>query len=332
MFILMLLAGLSFAYMSGMHDGGTVVATTISSRLETPRRAVVVAGIANFLGALLLGTTVAMTISEDIIDMENGLNGDKNILMLFIASSFLGSILWNVVTWIIKLPSSSSHGLIGSMIGCGIAAYGIASVKWFTIFVKVILAMLFSPLLGFAMGYLVLRLQYTLLKNGTMVWEKRIKVMHKASSFLLSFCYGSNDSQKVMGLLAIGLAGIHGTDIDFPLWIIICSGGMLAIGTLSGGYNMIKTVGMNICKINVDNSFASQVATILVLTAANITGLPISTIQVITSSVMGVGTGDTPKAVNWTVIYKILGAWFITIPAAALMGYIVFEILNLIIL
>ena len=332
MYILMLLAGLSFAYMSGMHDGGTVVATTISSRLETPRKAVIVAGIANFFGALLLGTTVARTISEDIIDMEKGLSGDRNILMLFIASSFFGSILWNVVTWIIKLPSSSSHGLIGSMIGCGIAAYGIVSVKWLSILVKVVLAMFMSPLLGFVMGYLVLRLQYILLRNGTMVWEERIKIMHKASSFLLSFCYGSNDAQKVMGLLAIGLAGIYGTDIEFPLWLITCSGGMLAIGTLTGGYNMIKTVGMNICKINVDNSFASQMATILVLTAANITGLPISTIQVITSSVMGVGTGDTPKSVNWTVIYKILGAWFITIPAAAVMGYVVFEVLQLVII
>lgn len=149
-------------------------------------------------------------------------------------------------------------------------------------------------------------------------------ILHKLSSFFLAFSYGSNDSQKVMGLIAIGLAGHYGTSIEIPLWLIFAAAAALSIGTMTGGYNMIKTVGMDICKIDIQNSFSSQMATISVITVANLTGLPISATQVITSSVMGVGTGNTPKSVNWNVTKKIILAWLITIPASAAIGALVF--------
>ena len=328
MFYFMIAIGLTFAYINGMHDGGTVVATTISSRLISPSRAVFLAGTANFLGAVALGTAVAYTISEDIIAVGPVLAGSKHLCYTFVAASFTGSMVWNLLTWVIKLPSSASHSMIGSMIGCGIAAYGTGCVQWDTILIKVILAMLISPVLGFFMGFFFLKLQNRLLKNATIIWNKRITFLHKLSSFFLAFSYGSNDAQKVMGLIAIGLAGYFGGDIQIPLWLILACSAALAAGTITGGYNMIKTVGMEICKIDLHNSFASQIATISVVTCANVTGLPISATQVITSSVMGVGTGKTPKSVNWSITKKILAAWIITIPVSALTGSLVFLIMH----
>ena len=330
MFYFMIAIGLIFAYINGMHDGGTIVATTISSRLIPPAKAVFIAGLANLLGALALGTAVAYTISENIIDITPVLAGSSDQCYTFVAASFAGSMVWNILTWIIKLPSSASHSMIGSMIGSGIAAYGAGYILWNSIFVKVILAMHISPLLGFIFGYLFLKLQNTLLKSATIVWQPRIRILHKLSSFFLAFSYGSNDAQKVMGLIAIGLAGYFSAGIEITFWLIVSCSAALAIGTITGGYNMIKTVGMEICKIDIHNSFASQIATISVMTLANLTGLPISATQVITSSVMGVGSGNTPKSVNLTVTKKILLAWLITIPASAATGGLVFLLLHLI--
>ena len=249
MFYFMIAIGLIFAYINGMHDGGTIVATTISSRLIPPAKAVFIAGLANLLGALALGTAVACTISENIIDITSVLAGSSDQCYTFVAASFAGSMVWNILTWIIKLPSSASHSMIGSMIGSGIAAYGAGYILWNSIFVKVILAMLISPLLGFIFGYLFLKLQNTLLKNATIVWQPRIRILHKLSSFFLAFSYGSNDAQKVMGLIAIGLAGYFSAGIEIPFWLIVSCSAALAIGTITGGYNMIKTVGMEICKL-----------------------------------------------------------------------------------
>ncbi len=330
MFYFMIIIGLVFAYINGMHDGSTVVATTISSRLLSPSKAVMLAGFANFLGAVLLGTAVAYTISENIIDSRPALSESPALCIIFVIASFAGSMVWNLITWVIKLPSSASHSMIGAMIGCGAAAYGFSCVQWSSIMTKVILAMLLSPVIGFFAGLIFYRTQNRLLKNATIVWNKRIEILHKLSSFFLAFCYGSNDSQKVMGLIAIGLAAWYGSDIIIPLWLILAVSAALSFGTVTGGYNMIKTVGMEICKIDTHNSFASQMATISVVTAANLTGLPISATQVITSSVMGVGTGDTPKSVNWSVTKKIAVAWLITIPASALMGALIFTVMNFI--
>lgn len=329
MFYYMIIIGLVFGYINGMHDGGTVVATTISSRLLAPAKAVCVAGIANFLGAAALGTAVAYTISTNIIDIRPVLSGPQSLCCAFVAAAFTGSLFWNLLTWVLKLPSSASHSMIGAMIGSGICAYGSAYIQWHSIMIKVIAAMLFSPLLGFAAGYLFLRLLEYLLRNGTIVWNRRIQLLHKGSSFLLAFCYGSNDAQKVMGLAAIGLAGFYSTDIQVPLWLLLAASAALAVGTMTGGYNMIKTVGMDICKIDIQNSFASQMSTIFVVMLANVTGLPISATQVVTSSVMGVGASNTPKSVNWAVTKKILLAWLVTIPASALIGGAVFYILRL---
>lgn len=327
MLYFIIILGLGFAYINGMHDGGTVVATAISSRVFSPRKAVVTAGIANLFGAVLLGTEVAQTIFANIISIDVIHEESRHLCYYFVIASFAGSMLWNVLTWIIRLPSSASHSLIGSMIGAGIAAYGSGCVQWSSIFFKVILAMLISPLAGFICGLLLNKLFVLLLQHGTVVWNRRITVLHKLSNLLLAFSYGSNDSQKVMGLIAIAVLYGNSGGFEIPLWLIVSAGAALSIGTITGGYNMIKTVGMDICKINLQNSFTSQAATIFVMAAANVTGLPISATQVITSSVMGVGSSDTPKSVNWPIAKKILLAWLITIPVSALVGGLLFSLL-----
>lgn len=328
MIYLIVTIGLITAFINGMHDGGTIVATSITARLITPRQAALLSGVSNFAGASLLGTTVAYTIATGMVDTDLLLADGKMNVSFFVLSAFIGSIVWNVFTWVASLPSSASHSMIGAMIGCGIAGYGLDFVHWETFFVKVILAMLISPVIGFAAGFLFIKIQNYLLRNATMVWGKRIRTLEILSTVLLALSHGSNDAQKVIGLLAIGIAGCQGTALSMPLWLILACAGVLAVGTMCGGYNMIRAVGKNIIKIDSDKAFASQLSSILVVEFANLTGLPVSSTQIITGAVMGVGTENTPRSVNWSVSGKIVISWITTIPASALMGAVILKLLT----
>jgi len=331
MLYLILIVGLITAYINGMHDGGTIVATTITSRIMTPRKAIVISGLANLVGALFLGTTVALTVSQGMVDTPKILAGGQLDACLFVIASFVGSIVWNILTWITKMPSSASHSMLGAMVGCAIIGYGSSTVGWNVFMIKVVLAMVISPIIGFVAGYLFFMLQNKVLSNATMVWDKRVRALDIITSILLSISHGSNDAQKVIGLLAIGLAACSGQGISIPFWLIAISGLALSIGTMTGGYNMIGSIGKDIVKIDIDKAFASQLSSIFVVELANITGLPISSTQVITGSVMGVGTEDTPRSVNWGITKKIVTAWIFTIPASAVTGAVIFKLLTLVI-
>lgn len=332
MIYLIVTAGLITAYINGMHDGGTIAATTITSHLAAPRKALIISGISNFIGALLLGTTVAGTIASGMVDSTAILQSDRQSACLFVISAFAGSMIWNIFTWVAGLPSSASHSMIGSMIGCVMLGYGTQMVYWNSVFIKVILAMLISPVIGFVIGYLLIKLQNRILQNATMIWSKRIRALELVSTIMLAISYGSNDSQKVMGLTAIGVAACTASPITIPWWLIAACGGALAIGTMTGGRNMIRAVGKDIIRVDMDKAFASQLSSILVVEFSNIAGLPISSTQVITGSIMGVGTENTPRSVNWTVTGKIILAWIITLPASALMGAMIYRLLTLIII
>lgn len=327
----MLAIGLITAYINGMHDGGTIVATTITSRIMTPRKAIVISSIANLVGALFLGTSVAVTVSKGMVDTPVILSGGYKEACIFVIASFAGSMVWNLFTWIVKLPSSASHSMLGAMIGCAIIGYGSTAVTWNIFLIKVVLAMVISPLIGFAAGYLIFLIQNKALANATMVWGNRIKALDIITSILLSVSYGGNDAQKVIGLLAIGVAVCSGSNITIPVWLVAVCGLALAVGTMTSGYNMIGSVGRDITKVDIDKAFASQLSSIFVVELANIAGLPISSTQVITGSVMGVGTEDTPRSVNWNIIKKIIAAWVFTIPASALTGALIFKLLTLVI-
>ena len=230
MFYMAIIAGLLFAYINGMHDGGTIVATAITSRLMSPFKAVLLASAANLLGALLLGTNVVQTMLTNIINIDVLMQQGSGIGYTFVAASFIGSILWNLFTWVVKLPSSASHGLIGAMIGAGIASIGTSNILWFTIFMKVILGMFLSPLLGFVFGFLFYRIEISCLRYGTTAWDKKIQILHKISSFFLALSYGSNDSQKVMGLILIVLCVKAESFVSVPLWVIFLCGFFLSVG------------------------------------------------------------------------------------------------------
>ena len=331
MYYIAIIIGLTFAYINGMHDGGTIVATAISSRLMAPRKAIIMAGIANFIGSVILGTMVVDTIYRNIVDLDPIVKGAQFSGYLFVIVAFAGSILWNLFTWKIKLPSSASHSLIGSMIGAGIAYAGISSIHWSSVFFRVVLAMIISPLIGFVFGYLFYKAEIGSLKYGTTKLDKRIQAIEVADSFLLSLSYGSNDSQKVMGLILIAASVNEGHALDVPLWLILACGACLALGTASGGYNMIRTVGFDITRMDSKKSFASQFAAFFVTTAANLTGLPISATQVVTATVAGVGTGVSVRKVNWEILGRILISWVVTIPCSGLVGYALFRFALLII-
>jgi len=321
MLIAIILIGFGFAYINGMHDGGNVAATMIASRTMSPKNAVAFSGCCNFFGGILLGTSVAKTVGAGVVNQDAVIAGQAQMGFIFVICALLGGIGWNIITWIIKIPSSSSHALVGGIIGAGVAAYGFQSVLWQNIFVKVILAMFLSPVTGFIIGFLMIKLERRMLKRGKTVWKSGIEGLQKISMLFLAISYGSNDSQKSMGMIGLGLAIAYGnSQLSIPVWTILGCAGALAAGTVFGGFNMIRTIGMNICKVQKMESCASQLATVCVLTVANITGAPISTTQVLTSSVMGVGSGKNPKYVNWGIVRKIGIAWVVTIPAAALVG------------
>ena len=328
MFIVVIIISLTIAYINGMHDGGTIVATAITSRLTTPMKVIVLAGTANFLGAILLGTSVVSTIYEGVVYPATILSGPQDKSYMFLLAALLGSAVWNLFTWFVKLPSSASHSLIGAMMGSDIAYMGLYSVVWPSVYLKVILAMIISPLIGFVFGFIFYKAEMRGLRYGTSKLDKHVHTLHLLSTFFLSLSYGSNDSQKIMGVILLALTVKEGTAVSLPVWAIILSGLVLAIGTISGGYNMIRTVGFDITKINVKKSFASQFAAFFVTTAANFTGLPISATQVVTATVAGAGTGESARGVHWPIMSKILISWLVTIPCSLAVGFVLFQILT----
>ena len=316
--------GLATAYINGMHDGGTIAATTVTARILPPRQAVILCAAASFAGALILGEAVARTMAYQLVDFSCI---PENDILLFLLATFIGSIIWNMVTWFLKLPSSASHCLIGSLVGCTLVSLGPDGVFWDSILLKVILAMFLSPLVGFVLGYLLMLAEKRLLKHATMAWKPWIRRLELLSTVLLALSYGSNEAQKIAGLLF--LTGTIGSELPLLSSIpVILAGAALALGTATGGYNMMSTVGRRIVKINMDRAMSSQLASVLVVEFANITGLPISFTQVVTGSVMGVGTESRPRSVNWGIILRILSSWFLTLPVAALCGAAVYWVLR----
>ena len=223
------------------------------------------------------------------------------------------------------------------MIGCSMAVCGMDSVIWSSVMLRVVAAMILSPLAGFALGFLLLKLQNRILRRGTIVWTQRVRALDIVSTFLLALSYGSNEAQKVAGVICLGaLASGGGSPSDsltlpyLPVSITSLCGLALTIGAMTGGFNMMRTVGRDIVKINTDRAFVSQLSSILVVEIANAAGLPISSTQVITGSVMGVGTEDRPRSMNWEILYKILATWILTLPAAGLTGAVVIRLMILI--
>jgi PiT family inorganic phosphate transporter len=311
--IVVIVLALGFDFLNGVHDSSNVVATMISSRALSPRMALWMTALANFLGPFIFGVAVAETIGHEIVDAA-AIN--NSVLVAALASA----ILWNILTWILGFPSSSSHALIGGILGAVIIGAGWQAIE-FKGMEKILIALFASPIIGFVVGYIILRV--CLIAS----WKAspRINGVFRRSQIFtalaLALSHGTNDAQKTMGIITLALVtGGYLQVFAVPTWVIILCAGMIALGTAIGGWKLIKTLGGKFYKIRPVDGFASQLASAAVILSASLVGGPVSTTQVVSSAIMGVGAAERLNKVRWGVAREIATAWLLTIPATALLA------------
>ena len=310
--------GLGFDFTNGFHDTANYIATWVGTRALSPRLAVLVSAAANLAGAFVT-TAVAKTVGQGIID--TGLATEKTVL-----AALLGAIVWNLLTWWNGLPSSSTHALIGGLVGAGFVQSGSKGVRWHGVWAKVLLPGLASPAIGFAGAFVLLVLVYRVFfRLSPGVAHRGFRYGQLASGTWVAFAHGANDAQKTMGVIALALYA-NGSISHFyvPDWVKIAAGLTIAAGTYAGGWRIIRTLGQRIYKLQPEHGFAAQVAAGSTLWLGTHYGFPISTTHVVTGSVMGAGATRRFSAVRWGVAGNIAVAWMLTLPAAALVAATLF--------
>lgn len=322
--IAVIIFALVFDFINGFHDTANAIATSVSTRALKPRTAVYMAAIMNFIGALTF-TGVAQTISKDIVNpfaLENG--------SLVILAALISAIAWNLITWYYGIPSSSSHALIGSIAGAAISAagFGILNYKGF---LKILEALFFSPFIALFVGYIVMLILKVVLKNRNLFKvNKRIRYMQIGTAALQAFTHGTNDAQKAMGIMTMALiAGGLQTGDDIQLWVRISAAAAMGLGTSIGGYRIIKTVGTKIMKIRPVNGAAADLSSAGIIFGATLLHLPVSTTHVISSAIMGVGSAQRVRDVNWGVAKRIVLTWVITLPISATIAALIYQLFAL---
>ncbi|WP_375485333.1 anion permease [uncultured Jatrophihabitans sp.] len=322
--VVIVVTALAFDFTNGFHDSANAIATSISTKALTPRVALAMAAVFNVVGALI-STKVAKTVGGGIIDPPSG--GTSGLIVVLAALG--GAIAWNLLTWYFGLPSSSSHALIGGLVGAALAAS--RSVKWQGVFDKVIVPMIVSPIVGFGLAYAVMVGVLWIFRRSNVVRVNRgFRWAQIVSAAVMSFGHGTQDAQKTMGVIALCLvvSGHLGAGADIPLWVILSSAAAIAAGTYSGGWRIMRTIGRRIYPLTPASGFAAQsVASAVLLGTAGL-GLPVSTTHVVTSSVMGVGATQRFSAVRWSVAGNIIFAWVLTIPAAAAVSALIWAVLH----
>jgi PiT family inorganic phosphate transporter len=314
--ILVIFLAVCFDFMNGFHDAANAIATSVSTRVLSPRHAIAMSAVLNMAGAVT-GTAVAKTVGAGIIE-------PSAVTQLTIIAALLSAIIWDVLTWYLALPTSSSHALIASVVGAGIAtAGGVNILKWGGL-EKVLFGLVFSPLIGFAVGLaLMVTLMWLLRRTPPSVVTKRFKKWQIVSAAFMAFSHGSNDAQKTMGIITMALLSSgHLTTFQVPLWVIVLCGLTMAAGTAGGGWRIIKTLGMKLAHLKPVHGFAAETAAATVIEAASRLGLPLSTTHVISSTIMGVGASKRFSAVKWGVGGNIVMAWVLTLPACAAMAWV----------
>lgn len=306
---------LLFDFLNGFHDAANSIAAIVSTRVLKPHWAVLWAAFFNFIAFLFFGVHVANTIGTGLIDPDV-------ITTQVVLSALLGAILWNILTWYYGLPSSSSHALIGGLLGAGIAHGGLAPLQWYGIS-KVLAFIVISPLLGMVMGMILIliiaRLFFYSSPHRVDGWFRRLQFL---SSACISLGHGSNDAQKTMGIIAILLfsSGMLGDQFYVPSWVVITCNFVIALGTCFGGWRIVKTMGMKITKLKPVSGFCADSASAISLGVATILGIPVSTTHTVTGSIIGVGSLNGFSAVRWGVAKNIFWAWILTIPASGLVS------------
>ncbi len=319
---------LLFDFSNGFHDAANVVATIITTRALSPKRALVTAAVCEFIGPFLFGTAVAQTIGKNIIDVSAFDPAALHISVALIMAALMGAITWNLITWFFGLPSSSSHALIGGMVGAVLVAYGSDKILWGGV-LYVVSSLVISPLLGLIFGMLFLRITFRIFRNATPKVNYFFNRMQIPSSIALALSHGANDAQKSMGLIALSLVVLgFSPTFHIPLWVVASCSAAIALGTASGGWRIIKTMGSKIYRLRSVHAFCAQTASATVILGAALVGGPVSTTHVVSSSIMGVGAEQRMSAVRWGVAKNIMLAWLITIPASALMAGLSFFLIR----
>lgn len=315
---------MGFNYTNGFHDSANAIATSVSTRALTPRVALLMAAVANLFGAFF-GKKVADTVGKGIIDPPQGTIG-----LIIVAAALIGAIGWNLLTWWYGLPSSSSHALIGGLAGAALAAS--ATVKWAGIFQKVIIPMVISPIVGIALGYVVMTVILWLFRRAQPGKVSRgFRYAQSASAAAMAFGHGLQDAAKSAGVvvLALTVGGYH-TGGTVPLWVLLMSAVVISLGTYAGGWRIMRTLGRRIIHLDPPQGFASETSAASILYVAGLVfGAPISTTHTITSAIMGVGSTKRLSAVRWGVAGNIVGAWVLTFPGAGLAAAACFWLIHL---
>ena len=311
--IVVILLALAFDFLNGIHDSSNVVATMISSRAISPRFALGMTALANFVGPFVFGVAVANTIGHEIVVADA-------ISTQVLVAALTSAIFWNLLTWYLGFPSSSSHALIGGFIGSVVMAAGWSAIQLHGL-EKILIALFTSPIIGYLIGFIVLRVVMALSWNASPRINSVFKRSQVLTALALALSHGTNDAQKTMGIITLAL--VTGGYLDVfavPFWVILLCAGMIGLGTAIGGWKLIKTLGGKFYKIRPVDGFSSQLASAAVILGASILGGPVSTTQVVSSAIMGVGAADRMNKVRWGVAGEIATAWFLTIPATALVA------------
>ncbi len=311
--IIVIILSLIFDFLNGIHDSSNVVATMISSRAFSPRVALGVTAAANFVGPFIFGVAVAESIGHEIVSAET-------ISTQVLIAALFSAIIWNLLTWYLGIPSSSSHALIGGFIGAVVMGAGLDAIQLAGL-EKILIALFASPIIGFVFGYLILRITLVFSWNATPKINTFFKRSQLVTAVALALSHGTNDAQKTMGIITLALVtGGYLKMFAVPTWVIVICAGMIGLGTAVGGWKLIRTLGGKFYRIRPVDGFASQLAGAVVIIGASLVGGPVSTTQVVSSTIMGVGAAERPNKVRWSVTKEIALAWLLTIPVTGLVG------------
>ncbi len=322
--VLIVILSLLFDYTNGFHDAANVVSTVIATKVLTPGKAIVMAGVLNTVGATLI-SGVAKTIAEGLVDIEMA-------TQQVVLAAVFGAVVWNLLTWYWGIPSSSSYALIGGLLGTAIFHQGVQSILWDGVIYKVLIPMILSPIIGFVIAYYFMRTLYRYLGKNPKAKDKAIfRHLQIGSACLVALSHGVNDAQKSMGIITLGLfTSGYLVRPEIPLWVILSCALVMGLGTASGGFRIIRTMGFSITKIEPVQGFAAECSASGVILAASFMGMPISSTQMIAGSITGVGTAKSRRAVRWGTPRRMMLAWILTLPGAGIVGAVAYSVAQLV--
>ncbi len=313
---LIVILGLIFDYTNGFHDAANVVSTVIATKVLRPLTAILMAGVFNTLGATQI-SGVAQTITTGLVEATAA-------TQQLVLCAVIGAIVWNLLTWYCGIPSSSSYALVGGLVGAALVKQGASIIIWGGVLYKVVIPMVISPLVGFCLAFIIMRLLLKYVKNRN---HKLFRHFQIGSASIVALSHGLNDAQKSMGIITLGLfsAGLIGVP-HIPLWVILACALVMGLGTASGGFRIIRTMGYEITHLEPIHGFAAETSASIVILGASFMGMPISSTHMIVGSITGVGSARGSKAVKWETAKKLVIAWILTLPGAGLVSAFVYKL------